>query len=222
MKMEQKEEKKELKKLRADGNINNLTYQYYNTAMELANVKRMKDNVLKAQKQDLLSDDLDVTQQINQRRIRLSRKSYDVSGNSTSLKKWAPSQSTTQKKLMPAVVLERTDNALSNDETEYIQLPISLLSKQLDQNHKVVKEETHLLTPGKTPKIKIVSSKNSIKNKISKTTNKKALKERDLNTMKKNINMRDILSVKTRYDVSPVNKGDFLADVKLISKANQK
>ena len=74
----------------------------------------------------------------------------------------------------------------------------------------------------KTPKIKIVSSKNSIKNKISKTTNKKALKERDLNTMKKNINMRDILSVKTRYDVSPVNKGDFLADVKLISKANQK
>lgn len=216
------EEKQRLKNLKANGNINNLTYQYYETVTKLANVKTMKDQLLKAQKQNVLSsEDFDVTNQMGQRRIKLSRKNFNIAGNSTSLKTIDESNLQSQNKLMPAVILKPSIATDDTDESEYIQLPTGLLTNKPDNTHKVVKEETHLLTPGKTPKIKIISSKNSTKNKVSKVSKKTAFKERDLNTMKKNLNLRDILSVKTRYDVSPVNKGDFLADLKPISKSKK-
>lgn len=206
----QGEEKKHLKILKENGNVNNLTYQYYSTALQLATVKAMK-----AQEQNSLTIDLDVTRKPSGRKIRVSGKDHDVAGNSTSLKHVNTTEP--QAGLLPPVKIEP-----SGDDDEFMQLPSNVLSKKYDHKHKIVNDETHLLTPGKAPKIKVVSSKNDMKYKITKSKSKAALKERDLNTLKKTINMRDMLAVKTRYDVSPGNRGDFLSDLKPISKTNKK
>ncbi|KAL6934996.1 hypothetical protein ACO0R3_000967 [Hanseniaspora guilliermondii] len=206
----QSEEKKTLKNFKENGNINNLTYQYYNTVHQLANIKAMK-----AQQQNSLTVDLDVTTKSSGRKIKVSRRGHDIAGNSTSLKHVDTIEP--QIRLLPPVKIE--PNTADTNHDEYIQLPSNLISKKSIYSHKIVNDETHLLTPGKAPKIKVVSSKNGTKHKITKNKNKIALKERDMNTLKKNINMRDMLSVKTRYDVSPGNKGDFLAELKPISKA---
>lgn len=205
----QSEEKKNLKNLKENGNVNNLTYQYYNTALQLASVRAMK-----AQEQNPLPIDLDVTRKPSDRKIKVSRKEHEIAGNSTSLKHVNTTEP--QTRLLPPVKIEPTAD------DEYMQLPSNVMSKKTDHKHKIVKDETHLLTPGKAPKIKVVSSKSDMKYKITKNKNKVALKERDLNTLKKNINMRDMLAVKTRYDVSPGNKGDFLSELKPISKTNTK
>lgn len=209
----QPDEKNNLKSLKENGNVNNLTYQYYSTALQLANVKAMK-----AQEQNSLTMDLDVTRKPGGRKIKVSRKDHEIAGNSTSMKH--VSITDPQTRLLPPVKIEPT--AGDGNYNDYMQLPNNVLSKKSDHKHKIVKDETHLLTPGKAPKIKVVSSKSDMKYKITKNKNKLALKERDMNTLKKNINMRDMLAVKTRYDVSPGNKGDFLSELRPISKANTK
>ncbi|XBW35516.1 hypothetical protein QEN19_001089 [Hanseniaspora menglaensis] len=194
------EPKEKLKKQKKDGGINNLTFQYYDTLIQLAGLRRKKKEIERMDNEAFKNDLPKKKRKI----VVLNHRSL-VSSTSTSLSSGTPIKNT----------ISKLEPAFHYSEPQLNQLPVNIFK---EKEHSINTNETHLMTPGKLPSVRIVSSKKQ-RNADESTPGKDLLKLKDVNTLRKPLNMRDLLNRKTSFDVSPNSKKDLISALKPVSKS---
>lgn len=202
--MNSSEDSNTLKKYKKDGNLNNLSFKYYDTLLQLAALKRTKNKT-----------DKNVEKAMRKRKIVVLRnKERDVKTPESSLVRDITPGSLDKppgRRLLPALKL---------DEPQLKQLPTSIFR---EKKNIISTEEKHLLTPRKLPQVKVINAK--VKNEGGKVKNNlgsELLQAKDVNSLQKTINMRDLLTKKTFFDVSPNGKKDLISELKPVSRSFSK
>ena len=202
--MSNSDNKDELKKLKQDGNLTNLSFQYYDTLIQLAELKRSKQEF----KINTEQTDKKVTKK--RKIVVLNHRRASILSNFTHMSEDnVPTKPTP--KLLPAFNI---------NETQLNQLPASIFK---EKEHTINKQETHLLTPGKIPTVRVIKSKSkeNLKNKNNNNNSNELFKPKDINILQKApVNMRDLLTRKTSFDISPNGKKDLISELKPISKSS--
>lgn len=184
-----------------DASLNNLTFQYYDTLIQLAELRRRKrtETRKEAAEEKLLK---------RKRVVVLGNSSPAVSVNSSSLLAAGDEKAASRPigTLLPAFTF---------NETQLNKLPASIFR---DKEHTINKHETHLLTPGKMPSVKVVKRQRTSGSSEQKSAEKlDLLKLKDVNSQRKPVNMRDLLNRKTAFDISP-GKRDVVSELKPVSR----
>lgn len=202
--MNPSEDSETLKKYKKDGNLNNLSFKYYDTLLQLAALKRTKHysdkNVEKAMKKRKI--------------VVLKHKGTSVQYPESSLVR----DITTDTLVKPPAT--RLLPALSLDEPQLKQLPTNVFR---EKKKFISIGEKHLLTPRKLPQVRVIKAKSKNEGeKVNNSIGGEFLQAKDINSLQNPINMGDLLTRKTFFDVSPNGKRDLISELKPVSKSSSK